>query len=88
MIRCHQRKVGVRFHPDCPDHVKQRSFAGMCDAMPTDQPPRIPRCDHEWVTRIDERIPGWWIPLIGFVSDDSFKTLAKRVRATVARLLG
>ena len=84
MIRLYQRKIGIRFHPDCPEHFKRRGLTASTSASEKHQ---IPHCDPDWVSRIDERIPGWWLPLSGFVSDEDLKALGKRLRMAVTRLL-
>ena len=74
MFRCHQHRVGVRFHPDCPDHIKMRGMRTLFDTSgAADAPTRIPLCDREWVSRVDEKIPGWWFPFFGFVSDSRLR---------------
>lgn len=85
MFRCHRQKIGVRFHPDCPDHVKARSFSATLDAMSEAERIKIAHCDREWVTRIDEREPGWWFPFIGFVPDTHLHAIAARVRRAMGR---
>ncbi len=87
MFRCYQRKIGVQFHPDCPDHVKRRDITGLLGALHAGRPPRLPHCDQEWITLVDERIPGWQIPLIGFISEESLKGFGRRLRAIAARIL-
>lgn len=79
MIHCHHRKFGISFQPDCPDHIKKRSMSGVWDALISGKPPRLAHCDREWVTLIDGSIPGWWVPLVGFVSDDDLRALARRL---------
>jgi hypothetical protein len=86
MIRCSQRRIGVQFHPNCPAHIKKRSFINQFSNTSPDNECLLPLCDQEWVTRIDQRVWGWWIPMVGFFSDDDIKAFTKRVRATVARL--
>ena len=80
MFRCHQRRVGVRFHPDCPDHVKERGMQNLLSAAPcANTQPRTPLCDREWIHPVDERIPGWWFPFFGFISDSRMRTIRSRI---------
>lgn len=48
---------------------------------------RVPLCDQQWVTRIDERIVGWWIPVVGFVSDATLAESYRKVVRAVYRLV-
>lgn len=86
MVRCSRRQIGVRFHPDCPDHVKARAFSATLDATSAAERIQIAHCDHEWITRIDERVPGWWFPFIGFVPDTHLRAIAARLRTAVGRM--
>lgn len=85
MIRWHQRRVGVRFSPDCPDYVKKRTFNCYLQHIQEEETrPKPPLCDQPWVTLVDERISGWWFPFYGFVSDEALRRLASRVMAACA----
>lgn len=69
MIRCSVRMRGVKFYSDCPDYIKARSIGVFIPAALNGEKHSLPLCDQEWVSLVDEKILGWWFPLVGFVSD-------------------
>jgi hypothetical protein len=87
MIRCSQRRIGIQFHPNCPAHIKKRIFINQFSNASPDNEHSSPYCDQEWVTRTDQRVLGWWIPMVGFFSDDDIRAFKKRVCATTSRIL-
>lgn len=48
MLRVSQRKVGIHFHPDCPDHIKQRYLRNTTPEEPT----AIHLRDRQWICGI------------------------------------
>ena len=85
MIRYRQRSIGVRFHQDCPDYIKIRCVNATFNAMASNGCPAIASCDHRWVENYEEVTPGWWFPVIGFVSDTSLHAIALRFHSMFAR---
>ena len=86
MIRCTQRVVGVNFADNCPLEVRHRVIAANNPLQPSFMRPRIWPGDNQWVTVIDDCIPGWKVPFFGFIPDSAIRVRYTRYTKMIRQL--
>ena len=83
MIHLNMRHVGFYFAPNCPEYVKQRTIINVLPRLKRGDPVMIPLCDQQWVRPYEGVVPGWWIPVVGFIPDEQINKRFKRLFTTL-----